>query len=326
MALKVDEAVKTSLKASEEKKKRQRSPNFPAVGLPEAIERLNRFIDADGRAGAPPEIAAKHIGFASAHGLAMSVLAALKRFGLIEDRDGRVIPTQRGIEINSLPTAHEKRVKAIRDAALAPPIYAELIEQHKTTGLPHDETLEGELVAYRGFNPNGVKDFIKGFRETLEFAGLSDLRVLDSEKSAAVETPKPRVGDFVQWESNGTLRFPEAKRLIRIDETSGFAFVDGYSTGLPISEIIPAEAPQNPGQPPMHPLVRQPGSTVRVPDGVNMRQDVFSLSEGQAVLSWPTPLSQESIEDLKDWLKIVERKIARSATDSTAIKHEDEQQ
>jgi hypothetical protein len=44
----------------------------------------------------------------------------------------------------------------------------------------------------------------------------------------------------------------------------------------------------------------------------NMREDVFSLSEGEVVLRWPTPLSAESIQDLKDWLKIVERKISRS--------------
>ena len=43
-----------------------------------------------------------------------------------------------------------------------------------------------------------------------------------------------------------------------------------------------------------------------------MRQDIFSLAEGTVSIQWPTPLSAESIEDLKDWLKIVERKIARS--------------
>src|SRR6185437_7638049 len=40
------------------------------------------------------------------------------------------------------------------------------------------------------------------------------------------------------------------------------------------------------------------------PEGATMRQDVFSLTEGQVVLSWPTPLSKESVDDLKDWLKI----------------------
>ncbi len=50
-----------------------------------------------------------------------------------------------------------------------------------------------------------------------------------------------------------------------------------------------------------------------------MKQDVFSLAEGEVVLSWPTPLSADSIEDLKAWLKIMERKITRTAApaDST---------
>ena len=47
-----------------------------------------------------------------------------------------------------------------------------------------------------------------------------------------------------------------------------------------------------------------------------MREDVFSLTEGKATIQWPAPLSQESIQDLKDWLKIVERKIARSTGES----------
>ena len=53
-----------------------------------------------------------------------------------------------------------------------------------------------------------------------------------------------------------------------------------------------------------------------------MKQDVFSLAEGEVVLSWPTPLSADSIEDLKAWLKLMERKIARSTAEekSDAVK------
>jgi hypothetical protein len=51
---------------------------------------------------------------------------------------------------------------------------------------------------------------------------------------------------------------------------------------------------------------------VAQPMKAGMQEDVFSLSEGRAVIQWPTPLSAESIQDLKDWLKLVERKITRS--------------
>ena len=43
-----------------------------------------------------------------------------------------------------------------------------------------------------------------------------------------------------------------------------------------------------------------------------MRQDVFSVTEGDVVLSWPASLSADSIQEVKDWLKIAERKIVRS--------------
>jgi len=46
-----------------------------------------------------------------------------------------------------------------------------------------------------------------------------------------------------------------------------------------------------------------------------MRQDVFSLAEGEAVIHWPTPLSPDSIADLEEWLELVKRKIKRSAAE-----------
>jgi hypothetical protein len=51
-----------------------------------------------------------------------------------------------------------------------------------------------------------------------------------------------------------------------------------------------------------------------------MQEDIFSLSEGRVVIQWPSPLSAESIQDLKDWLKIVERKITRSMGSSQSEK------
>jgi len=309
MALKIEKGP-----AQGDKKKRQRSPNYPAVGLNEAIERLNNFMSVDGRAGAPPEMAARHLGFTSAHGGAMSVLAALKRFGLVEDKDGRIVPTQRGIEINSLPATHERRIKAIREAALAPPIYADLIEQYRATGLPHDETLEGELKADRGFNPNGVRDFIKGFRDTLEFAGLSNLKVLNSDSGE--QKPKFKVGDLVQWEANGVLKLPEPKRIAGFYDDA-HAHLEGSSNGVPVAELIPVEAPPEDSFNPLPPIVKLPEMKVAAGKlGASvMRQDVFSLAEGVVTIQWPSVLSADSIKDIKDWLQIVERKIARSVSE-----------
>jgi hypothetical protein len=107
-------------------------------------------------------------------------------------------------------------------------------------------------------------------------------------------------------------------------EDGKFGFVEGgKGTGLPVSEIIPADPPENPsGQIPLRNAVRMP-ELGKNAQGVKMKQDVFSVAEGEVVLSWPTPLSADSIEDLKAWLKIMERKIARSTveekTDTTNV-------
>jgi hypothetical protein len=163
-----------------EKKQRQRSPNYPAVGLREAVERVRKLYEADGKAGAPDKLAAIHIGFASAHGQAMAVLAALKKFGLIEPSNGRMVPTQRAIEIINLPEADPRRLQALKEAALSPAVYSELTQQHKETGFPADDVLQSELVTYKGFNRSAVAGFVKDLKDTLQFAGLSDLSVIES--------------------------------------------------------------------------------------------------------------------------------------------------
>lgn len=45
---------------------------------------------------------------------------------------------------------------------------------------------------------------------------------------------------------------------------------------------------------------------------VGMRQDTFTLDEGQVVLQWPEKLSSESFEDFQSWIELQLRKIKRS--------------
>lgn len=49
------------------------------------------------------------------------------------------------------------------------------------------------------------------------------------------------------------------------------------------------------------------------PNGIGMRQEVFALTEGDVTIQWPEHLSPDSLEDFKDWLRILERKVTRSA-------------
>jgi len=155
------------------KKARLRSPAYPAISLTAAIDRVKALYEQDKTAVVPMEAAAKDIGFAKAHGQAMTFLSALRKFGLVEyPSDGRVVVTRRAVEILTFPEGHERKLKAVQEAALSPAIYSELFEKYKDSGLPSDEAISAELIADRGFNPTAVGSFLRDFRESLEYARL----------------------------------------------------------------------------------------------------------------------------------------------------------
>jgi hypothetical protein len=168
---------------TELKKERHRSPNYPAVGLADALDRVSKLVRANGKAGAPTEVAAKNIGYSSAHGSAMSTMAALKKFGLVTDNGGRIVPTQRALEIINLPDGDPRRKIALQEAALSPSIYRELVTFYKDTGLPGAEALEAELKTYKGFNPKAVAAFVRDFLSTLDFAGINVTEGIESGSS-----------------------------------------------------------------------------------------------------------------------------------------------
>lgn len=75
--------------------------------------------------------------------------------------------------------------------------------------------------------------------------------------------------------------------------------------------------------PPIKPPVDDPSKgsgvttleTPQVPPmkpGAAMKQDVFSLEEGNVVLQWPSQMSPASYEDFKSWVELQLRKISRT--------------
>jgi hypothetical protein len=160
-----------------------------------------------------------------------------------------------------------------------------------------------------------VSSTISEYDDTIRFAKLGESDTVSEEVSDnGIGHPGgvsyvPKVGDYVQWEPKGVLQFPEPKRVSGISGDGKFAFVDGSPTGLPISELKEEKAPVPLIPPPNLGMVEYRAA---MSPNKRMQEDVFSLSEGRASFQWPTPLSKDSIEDLKDWLKILERKISRS--------------
>lgn len=152
---------------------RGRSPSFPGISLPAAIERAKVVHQREGRHSAPIAAIMAHWGYKSPSGPATVTFAALKKYGLLDDEgsgDTRVARlTDLAIEILMKPDPKE----AIKRAALHPPIHREMWDEYGAA-LPSLDTLKYKLVAQRGFTEGGFKEFIREYQETVAFAKLDE--------------------------------------------------------------------------------------------------------------------------------------------------------
>lgn len=242
------------------KRTRHRSPNYPGFGLREAVSKIRVLYKADGLAAANKMAALKHLGYDKLHGEAGRTLSALKAFDLVSERDNRIKLTQNGIDIVVRPDGDAVRQEALRKSAQHPEVYAWVLKHYAGSGLPGDESLKAELKAVKKFNRRAVDGFVKDFRDTLVFSGLSANGVVDSTQDEGDEAEESdrcavRVGDYVQWESQGVLQFPEPLRVRALTDDGEWAFVDGSETGMPVDELTIQDAPrEQPKKAPTLPL------------------------------------------------------------------------
>ncbi len=316
---------------------RQRSPNYPSVGLPDAIQRATRLYEGVGTAGASPDSAAKLIGYSKNHGTARMTLSALKKFGLVEERSGRVVPAKLTVDLANFPPTHPRHAAALRTAALSPTIYRDVYTRYRPHGvLPPDDVLGPELVADSGFLPDKVEGFLGDFRGSLVHAGLlrgnaltdadgagsqdahaagPDLAAFDADAPAV-----PKTGDVVRWLDGGDAdgeeidpeEADEHEGVVQgLSEDGAWAFVDGYGDGVPVADltVVPPEPDDDdePAERPAAPAPHNPFGRRKAP----VRTEAIALEEGDAVLTRPDDLSAASLEELQAWLDLVMKKLRR---------------
>lgn len=313
-----------------------RGPSYPAVTLEQAIERAQAFYSHERRNAAPTSAAAKHWGYSETSSSWRIVLSALIQFGLLEDTGSNanrfVKLTELALDILLDSPDSPKRLDAIRVAARSPKLYGEILNKWTADELPSDQTLKYYLLREKGFNAGSVDNFIKDFRGSIIFAKLDKPSIIHSSNSATTQLEQakdespipeqkeiPSFGDLVQWESGGRLMFPLPAKVIGKSPDGEFLFVEGSPTGIPVEEVtVIQQAAANPGAsaaPPQRDqnnFPNKPANLQLMRPAMGIKQDTFSLDEGQIVLQWPAQMSESSYEDFKDWVELQLRKIKRS--------------
>ena len=174
---------------SNQKKARHRSPAYPSLSLPDAIERASVLYNEDRLNFFTPEVANKHWGYDKDSAIGMRAIAALKQYGLLEERrtnlDRELKISTLGIDL-LLP--EEKGSLDHKDhlvqAATAPEIFRDILLRHSDQDLPSDRNLERYLIKEKNFNPGSVGVVIRVFRDTVSFAGLDKTDKIDEVTDA----------------------------------------------------------------------------------------------------------------------------------------------
>lgn len=171
---------------------RLRSPAYPHISLPEAMWMVHKLVPvADASHTMSLVAAAQALGLSPSSSWLNLRLAALKKYGLMEDhpaslsRQRRLRLTTAAISLDSLPAGKPVHKVLRHQAALRPPIYNDLWE-HFGPVLPTNEPMREYLVKERHFNPQSVDALLDNFRSTVEYAGLVEHALSFRELAEAI--------------------------------------------------------------------------------------------------------------------------------------------
>ena len=262
--------------APQKKKRRNRSPGYPAFGLGEAIERVTELYKSvwNNAVGVDAACEVWDLSFSSSTG--KRTLSALTQFGLLENEgkvDARMVKlSQRALSVVEDPDGvTEAHDVAIKEAALTPATYQKTWERWGPR-FPADDRITPWLVQQLGFNPNSTAQFLEAFRATIRFVGLDNLE---------------QTNEIDHSDDAGDKRQPDSdQRNVQKGGSGG---------QKPLADESRAKA-------------RAPMTDTTIVEHARPKPEIHDFSiplrgAGVAVLSVSVPLSDHNFTQLEEWLK-----------------------
>jgi hypothetical protein len=133
----------------------------------------------------------------------MSVLGALRQYGLLDDTGPKMVRLSPiALAIQLAQPGSPERARAIQDAASRPKVFAELMEQYKD-GYPSADAMMRNLALNSAYTEEAAARLIAAFRETLDL--LEQQGIADASRESVEEEDK----------DDGDRRTPEQKQKKR---------------------------------------------------------------------------------------------------------------
>ena len=176
---------------------RERSPNYPAIDLKQALEAVTALYTKEGRTETPIEVAAKAWGYKGLSGRARSKIGALRQYGFVTQAKGKLKVSDLALTL-ILKGAQADYGRALKRAARTPALFGDLLDTEPEAS---DDGLKAYLIMDRSFTEDGANRVIQSYRATLEFANLQDASYDagddDADDEPETKLPPPAAGKFI---------------------------------------------------------------------------------------------------------------------------------
>ena len=169
-----------------------RSPNFPSMSLGDAVEAIKKVHAAEGRSKMPRLSMVKPLGYTSINGRSLSVLGALKAYGLIEGRADDLRISPEGFVLANAPTDSVEYREALVASFRAPAAFQQFTDEDEGASA---DTLKWKLQKV-GFQADSAERLVRVYRES---------RDLVNAAGGAYKTPQPEEAAAVQNAFNPSL-------------------------------------------------------------------------------------------------------------------------
>lgn len=146
---------------------RVRSPAYPALSLPDAVDMIRKVHALQQRTLEPRDVILRHMGYAGESGRSLKAISALIKYGFLEkggDGDGLRV-SERAMTV-LYPEHYEDKLEALHASANEPTLFAEIFERWPD-GRPSEDSLKAFLIR-RGFNVNSVDAVARSFYDTYD--------------------------------------------------------------------------------------------------------------------------------------------------------------
>lgn len=161
---------------------RKKSPRAPSVSLEEALSRVFKIYEKEGRHEAPIDAIAQDMGYKGRSGAALGTIASLTYYGLLKKPKNGFLNVSIDVEKFKFSPEPEIKQALLNGWLKAPQIFSDLLNKF-TSSLPSDATLKYELIQM-GFTPVTAEDCLSVFKKSVEFVGYYNQTAKPADVSA----------------------------------------------------------------------------------------------------------------------------------------------